>query len=145
VIVRYFPGWVVTRAWQGALSKLWRRWRQGPTCIREQVNNWPRSIGEWDGAETGLGRSVQAGRPGLFWARFAPSFAIGACLFIASASAGRHIHPFIREPPTWGKAPRGSRRQPQVLNLPRRWIRLDPSRHVWPCMVKPWWSSGAVL
>jgi hypothetical protein len=36
---------------QGALSKQWRRRRQGPTCIREQVNNWPRSIGERDGAE----------------------------------------------------------------------------------------------
>jgi hypothetical protein len=29
-----------------------------------------------------------------------PLFALGACRFIASASAGRHIHPFIREPPT---------------------------------------------
>jgi hypothetical protein len=44
---------------------------------------------------------VGPGRPaGLFRARFAPSFALGACLFIASTSAGRHIHPFIREPPT---------------------------------------------
>jgi hypothetical protein len=38
---------------QGALSKPWRRRRQGPTFIREQVNNWPRSIGERDGAEPG--------------------------------------------------------------------------------------------
>jgi hypothetical protein len=49
---------------QGALSKPWRRWCQGPTCRREQVNNWPRSVREQNGAETsqngpgpiGLGR-----------------------------------------------------------------------------------------
>jgi hypothetical protein len=35
-------------AWQGLLCKPWRRRRQGPTFIREQVNNWPRSIGERD-------------------------------------------------------------------------------------------------
>jgi hypothetical protein len=52
-----------------------------------------------DGAETGLGRSAQAGQPGLFWAQFTPPFDLGARLFIASAFAGRHIHPFIREPP----------------------------------------------
>jgi hypothetical protein len=28
--------------------------------------------------------------------------------------------------------------------FPRRWLRLDPSRHDWPCVVKLWWSSGAV-
>jgi hypothetical protein len=38
----------------------------------------------------------------------------------------------------------GSRRLPQVLELPRRWLRLDPSRHGWPCVVKAWWSSGAM-
>jgi hypothetical protein len=92
----------------------------------------------------GLGRLAQAGRPGLFRARFAPPFDLGACLFIASASAGHHIHLFIREPPTRGEAPGGSRRPPRVLELPRRWLRLDPSDHGWLCMVKPWWSSGAV-
>jgi hypothetical protein len=43
-----------------------------------------------------------------------------------------------------GKASGGSRRPPQVLELPRRWLRLDPSRHGWPCVVKPCWSSGAM-
>ena len=28
--------------------------------------------------------------------------------------------------------------------LPRRWLRLDPSRHGWPCVVTPWRSSGAM-
>jgi hypothetical protein len=42
-----------------------------------------------------------------------------------------------------GEAPGGSRRPPQVLELPRRWLRPCPSRHGWPCVVKPWWSSGA--
>jgi hypothetical protein len=93
----------------------------------------------------GLGRSAQAGRPGLFWARFALPFDLGAHIFIVSASAGRHIHPFIREPPTRGEAPGGSRRPLQVLKLPRRWLMLDLSRHGWPGVVKPWWSSGVML
>jgi hypothetical protein len=41
-----------------------------------------------------------------------------------------------------GEAPGGSRRPPQVLELLRRWPRPCPSRHGWPCMGKPWWSSG---
>jgi hypothetical protein len=50
---------------KGALSKLWRRQYQGPTCIREQVNNWLRSIGERDGAEPGWNGpgTVGPGRP----------------------------------------------------------------------------------
>jgi hypothetical protein len=40
-------------AQQGALSKPWRRQRQGPTCGMGQVNNRPRSIGERDGVEPG--------------------------------------------------------------------------------------------
>jgi hypothetical protein len=89
------PGQKILKlARQGALSKPWRRRLQGPTCIREQVNNWPRSIGERDGAETG--------------------------------------------------APGGSWCPPRVLELPGRWLLLDPSCHGWPCVVKPWWSSGDV-
>jgi hypothetical protein len=42
-----------------------------------------------------------------------------------------------------GEAPEGSRRPPRVLELPRRWLRTCPSHHGWPCVVKPWWSSGA--
>jgi hypothetical protein len=129
-------------AQQGALSKPLRRRRQGPTCIREQVNNWPRSIGERDGTEPGWNgpgpASLACSGPGSC------PLDLGAHPFIASASAGRHIHPFIREPLTRGEALGGSRRPPQVLKLPRRWLRLDPSRHGWPCVVKPWWSSGAV-
>jgi hypothetical protein len=43
-----------------------------------------------------------------------------------------------------GEALGGSRRPLQVLELPRRWLRLDPSRHGWSYVVKPWWSPGAV-
>jgi hypothetical protein len=52
-------------AQQGALSKPWRRRRQGPTCIREKVNNGSRSIGEQDGAEPGQNGPglVVPGRP----------------------------------------------------------------------------------
>jgi hypothetical protein len=42
-----------------------------------------------------------------------------------------------------GEAPGGSRRPPRVLELPRRWLRPCSSRHGWPCVVKPWWSSAA--
>jgi hypothetical protein len=56
---------------------------------------------------------------------------------------GWSIHPIIREPATRGEAPGGSRRPPQVLELPRRWPRSYPSHHGWPYVVKPWWSSGA--
>jgi hypothetical protein len=51
-------------------------------------------------------------------------------------SSERHRHE--------GEAPGGSQRPSQVLELPRRWLRLDRSRHGWPCVMKPWWSSGAV-
>jgi hypothetical protein len=53
-------------AWQGALSKPWRRRCQGPTYRREQVNNWPRSVGERNGAESGWNRPgpVGPGRSG---------------------------------------------------------------------------------
>jgi hypothetical protein len=52
-------------AQQGALSKPWRRQHQEATCIREQVNNWPRSIRERDGAKPGRNGpgSVDPGRP----------------------------------------------------------------------------------
>jgi hypothetical protein len=43
-----------------------------------------------------------------------------------------------------GVAPGGSWRPLRVLELPRRWLRPCPSRHGWTCVVKPWWSSGAV-
>jgi hypothetical protein len=71
-------------------------------------------------------------------------FDLGARLFIVFSSVGRHIHLFIREPPTRGEAPGGNWRPLQVLKLLRRWLRLDPSHHGWPCVVKPWWSSGAM-
>jgi hypothetical protein len=87
-------------AWQGALSKPWRRQRQGPTCRREQVSNWPRSVGEQNGAESGRKGPISPSWPGLFRAQFTPSFDLCAPLYIASASIGRHIHPFIRETPT---------------------------------------------
>jgi hypothetical protein len=108
-------------AWQGALSKPWRRWRQGPTCIREQVNNWPRSIGERDGAEPGQNGPKWAGQPrpagaACFRPGSWPPFALGACLFIASASAGRHIHPFIRESP---RRRRSTRKKPTAATTPR--------------------------
>jgi hypothetical protein len=131
---------------QGALSKPWRRRRQGPTCIREQVNNWPRSIGERDGDEPGRNGPgpVGPGRPSLFRARFPPPLPyVLVYLLPLPPQAATSIHSSERRQHE-GEAPRGSRRPPQVLELPRRWLRLDPSRHGWPCVVKPWWSSGAV-
>jgi hypothetical protein len=53
----------------------------------------------------GLGWSAQSDRPRGLLARFATPFALGVCLFIASAAVGRHIEqiilptPFTRKPP----------------------------------------------
>jgi hypothetical protein len=52
-----------------------------------------------------LGQSAQSDRPRGFLARFAAPFALGVCLFIASAAVGRHMEqiilptPFTRKPP----------------------------------------------
>jgi hypothetical protein len=53
-----------------------RRGRTGPKWVWD---GWPRPAG-----------------PACFWPGTRPPFALGAYLFIASAFAGRHIHPFIR-------------------------------------------------
>jgi hypothetical protein len=56
-------------------------------------------------AEMGLGRPAWADRPSPLRARFGAPFALGVCLFIASAAIGRHIEqiilltPFTRKPP----------------------------------------------
>jgi hypothetical protein len=53
----------------------------------------------------GLGRSAQLDRPTGLLARFATPFALGVCVFIASAAVGRHIEqiilptPFTKKPP----------------------------------------------
>jgi hypothetical protein len=53
----------------------------------------------------GMGRSAQSDRPRGLLARFATPFALGVCLFIASAAVGRHIKQiilptqFTRKPP----------------------------------------------
>jgi hypothetical protein len=53
----------------------------------------------------GLGRPACSDRPRGFLARFGAPFALGVCLFIASAVVGRHIEqiilltPFTRKPP----------------------------------------------
>jgi hypothetical protein len=53
----------------------------------------------------GLGQSAQSDQPRGLLARFATPFALGVCLFIASAAVDRHIEqiilptPFTRKPP----------------------------------------------
>jgi hypothetical protein len=132
---------------QGALSKPWRRRRQGPTCIREQVNNWPRSVRERIEAEPGR----KGPRPGGPACPAQPVFVpvrdpllTYMLLYILPlpppAVTCIHSSESRRDE---GEAPGGSRRPPQVLRLLRRWPRPCPSRHGWPCVVKPWWSSGA--
>jgi hypothetical protein len=116
---------------QGALSKPWRRRRQGPTCIREQVNNWPRSIRERDRAEPG---------PTCFGPGLRPPFALGASLSIASASTGRHTYPFIRESPRrWRSTGRKLWHPRFVINLNHRSTLLTvvKSRSTWVFTSKP--------
>jgi hypothetical protein len=94
-------------------------------------------------AGTGLGRSAQAGWPGVFWARFAPPLT-HVLLYILPlpTPAATSIHSSESRQHE-GEALEGSRQPPQVLESPRRWLRPCPSHHGWPCVVKPWWSSGA--
>jgi hypothetical protein len=68
---------------QGALSKPWRRWRQGSTCRRGKSTIDRDMSGSEMGpnrAEMGLGRLAQSSRPGLFRARFATPFDLGVSL-----------------------------------------------------------------
>jgi hypothetical protein len=84
---------------QKALSKPWRRRRQGPTCIREQVKNWPRSIGERGGAEPGWNGPgpVGPGRPA--WPVLGPVRAPlwPWCSFIYCPCLRRPPHPSIHQ------------------------------------------------
>jgi hypothetical protein len=133
-------------AQQGDLSKSWRRQHQGPTCRREQVGNWPRSIGERDGAEPGRNGPGLVGPGRSTWPVLSPvhaPFDLRAPLYIASASVDRQSIHSSESRRHEGEAPGASRRPPQVLELSRRWPRPCPSRHGWPCVVKPWWSSRA--
>jgi hypothetical protein len=127
---------------QAALSKPWRRRRQGPTCIREQVNNWPWSVVERTGAE--LGRNgPRPAQPVFVSVRDAlwPTCSSINCLC-------------LRRPPHWSIHQRVANTKEkhreeadsrhESSTLPKRWLRLDPSRHGWPYVVKPWWSSGAM-
>jgi hypothetical protein len=56
-------------------------------------------------AEMGMGRPAWADRPSPLRGRFGAPFALGVCLFIASAAVGRHIEqiilptPLTRTPP----------------------------------------------
>jgi hypothetical protein len=45
--------------------------------------------------EMGLGRPAWADRPSPLQGRFGAPFALGVCLFIASAAVGRHIEQII--------------------------------------------------
>jgi hypothetical protein len=70
--------------------------------------------------ETGLGQPAWADLPSPLRARFGAPFALGVCLFIASAAVGRHIEqiilpmPFTRKPPpqyegeSWMSSSQGS-------------------------------------
>jgi hypothetical protein len=63
---------------------------------RNTSPNWPRK---------GLGRSAQSDQPRGLLARFVTPFALGVCLFIASAAVGRHIEQIILPTPFTEKPP----------------------------------------
>jgi hypothetical protein len=71
-----------------------------------------------------------------------PPFALGACIFIASASAGCHIHPFFWESAETKEKHRedadGRRKSSSCLG--------DGLGHALAAMAGPaWWSHGGVL
>jgi hypothetical protein len=70
-----------------------------------QVHTNKESCKKQPGRNTGPNWSAQSDRPRGLLARFATPFALGVCLFIASAAVGRHIEQiillttFTRKPP----------------------------------------------
>jgi hypothetical protein len=84
-------------------------------------------------------KQAQAGRPSPFSCRFTMPFDLCAPLPPPAATSIHSLESRRHE----GEASGGSRRLPQVLELPRRWPRPCLSHHGWPYVVKPWWSSGA--
>jgi hypothetical protein len=131
-------------AQQGALSKLWRRRCQGPTCIREQVNNWPRSIGERDRAEPGQNgpSPVSPGRPA--WPVLGPVRAPlwPRCLSIYCLCLRRSPHPSIHQRAADTKEKHreeadGRRKSSSCIG--------DGLGHTLATMVGPaWWIHGGV-
>jgi hypothetical protein len=90
-------------------------------------------------AKMGLGRPAQP-TPGPVRCPLLPYVLVYLLPLPPPAATSIHSSESRRDE---GEAPGGSRRPPQVLELPRRWLRPCPSRHGCPCVVKPWWSSGA--
>jgi hypothetical protein len=121
---------------QGSLSKPWRRRHQGPTC-RGNKSAIDREASGSEGAELG-----QNG-PGPIWPVLSPvrvPFDLRAPLYISSASADCHIHPFIREPPT---RRRSTGRKPTTAASPR--VASEMARTCPNAMVGlAWWSHGGV-
>jgi hypothetical protein len=131
---------------QGALPKPWRRRRQGPTCIREEVNNWPRSIGERDGAEPSRNgpRPVSPGWPA--WPVSGPvrTALCPRCLSIYCLCLRWPPHPSIHQ----RAANMKEKHQEEADDRLKSSSCLgDGLGHALAAMVgpavKPWWSSGA--
>jgi hypothetical protein len=129
---------------QGALSKPWRRRRQGPTCIREQVNNWSRSIGERDVAKPGRNGPEPVGPSRSAWPVPGPVRAPlwPRCSSIYYLSLRRPPHPSNHQRAAdtkekhWEEAD-GRRKSSSCLG--------DGLGHALAAMVGPaWWSHGGV-
>jgi hypothetical protein len=90
-------------------------------------------------AEMGLGRPAQP-TPGPVRCPLLPLVLVYLLPLHPPAATSIHSAVSCRGE---GEALGGSRRPPQVLELPRGWLRPCPSRHGWPYVVKQWWSSGA--
>jgi hypothetical protein len=130
---------------QGALSKPWRRRRQGPTCMREQVNNWPRSIGERDGAEPGRHGPWPIG-PGLPAWPFSGPVRVPLwprCLSIYCLCLRRPPHPSIHQRAAETK----EKHREEADGRRKSWSWLgDGLGYALATMVGPtWWSHGGVL
>jgi hypothetical protein len=131
---------------QGHISKLRGKRCQGPTWSSANIQESARSVVEEDGPELGQKGPgpAHADRPTPFLAWFVMPFDLDAPWLIYSPCLRQSPHPFIIEPPNCKKHIEESRCCCEYSTLPWRWHRLDPSRHCWPYVVKPWWCSGAI-
>jgi hypothetical protein len=129
---------------QGYLSKPWRRRRQRPTCRREQVNNWPRSVREQNMAKPGRNGHGPVSPGRLAWPVPSPVHDTHwpRCSSINCLYLCRPPHPCIHQ-----RAANTKEKHREEADGLRKSLSClgDGLGHTLAAMVGPaWWSHGGV-